>query len=54
VLRQTQIDEAASFNGTYYLVAATLFLLVTIPLARLTDWLVERDRRRRQASGVAT
>src|SRR5512146_1651390 len=43
VLRQTQIDEAASFNGTYYLVAATLFLLVTIPLARLTDWLVERD-----------
>jgi polar amino acid transport system permease protein len=53
VLRQTQIDEAASFNGTYYLVAATLFLLVTIPLARLTDWLVERDRRRRQASGVA-
>jgi len=53
VLRQTQIDEAASFNGTYYLVAATLFLLVTIPLARLTDWLVERDRRRRQASGVS-
>jgi polar amino acid transport system permease protein len=52
VLRQTQINEAATFNGTYYLVAATLFILITIPLARLTDWLVERDRRRRQASGV--
>ena len=53
VLRQTQINEAAAFNGTYYLVAATLFVLITIPLARLTDWLVARDRQRRQA-GVAT
>jgi polar amino acid transport system permease protein len=49
VLRQTQIDEAAAFNGTYYLVAATLFVAITIPLARFTDWLVARDRRRQQA-----
>jgi polar amino acid transport system permease protein len=53
VLRQTQINEAANFNGTYYLVAATLFVLITIPLARFTDWLVARDRKRRQAAGVA-
>jgi polar amino acid transport system permease protein len=53
VLRQTQINEAASFNGTYYLVAATLFVAITIPLARFTDWLIERDRRQRQAAGVA-
>jgi polar amino acid transport system permease protein len=52
-LRLTQINEAASFNGTYYLVAATLFVLITIPLARFTDWLVARDRRKRQAAGVA-
>jgi polar amino acid transport system permease protein len=51
-LRQTQINEAAAFNGTYYLVAATLFVAVTIPLARLTDWLVARDRRRRLAAGA--
>jgi polar amino acid transport system permease protein len=51
-LRQTQINEAAEFNGTYYLVAATLFVAVTIPLARLTDWLVARDRRRRLALGA--
>ncbi|MGZ4359772.1 MAG: amino acid ABC transporter permease [Gaiellaceae bacterium] len=51
-LNQTQIDEAAKFNGTYYLVAATLFVAITIPLARLTDWLIARDRRRRQAAGV--
>jgi polar amino acid transport system permease protein len=53
VLRQTQINEAAEFNGTYYLVAATIFVALTIPLARFTDWLVARDRRRRQAGGVA-
>lgn len=53
VLRQTQINEAATFNGTYYLVAATLFVAITIPLARFTDWLVERDRRRRQAGATA-
>ena len=53
MLRQTQINEAASFNGTYYLVAATIFVALTIPLARFTDWLVARDRRRRQAAGVA-
>jgi polar amino acid transport system permease protein len=52
VLRQTQINEAAEFNGTYYLVAATLFVAITIPLARFTDWLVARDRRRRQAAAV--
>ena len=49
-LQQTQIDESASFNGTYYLVAATLFVAVTIPLARLTDHLIARDRRRQQAA----
>jgi polar amino acid transport system permease protein len=52
-LRQTQINEAAEFNGTYYLVAATLFVAITIPLARLTDWLVARERRRTVAGGAA-
>jgi polar amino acid transport system permease protein len=49
VLNQASIIEAATFNGTPYLVAATLFVLITIPLARFTDWLIARDRRRRQA-----
>ena len=52
-LQQSQIDEAATFNGTYYLVAATFFVALTIPLARLTDWLVARDRRRQQAGRLA-
>ena len=50
---QSQIDQAATFNGTYYLVAATLFVAITIPLARFTDWLVARDRRRQQAGRLA-
>ena len=51
VFRQAQIDESASFNFTPFLVTAALFLLLTIPLARFTDWLVVRDQRRRQATG---
>ena len=51
--RQTQINQSANFNGTYNLVAATLFVLITIPLARFTDVLVARDRRRRQAGRLA-
>jgi polar amino acid transport system permease protein len=53
VFRQAQIDEAATFNFTPFLVTALFFLVITIPLARFTDWLVERDRRRRLAGGAA-
>jgi polar amino acid transport system permease protein len=48
--RQSQIEVAASFNFTPYLATALLFVLLTIPLARLTDWLVARDRRRQLAA----
>jgi polar amino acid transport system permease protein len=51
--RQAQIAEAANFNFTPYLGASLLFLLLTIPLARFTDYLIERDRRRFLASGGA-
>jgi polar amino acid transport system permease protein len=46
IFRQAQIDKASTFNFTPYLVVALVFLVITIPLARLTDWLVARDRRR--------
>jgi polar amino acid transport system permease protein len=51
--KQSEIEVAASFNYTPYLVTALLFILLTIPLARLTDWLVARDRRRQLAAGGA-
>jgi polar amino acid transport system permease protein len=50
--RQSQIDASATFNYTPYVATALLFVLLTIPLARLTDWLIARDRRR-QSSGRA-
>ena len=46
--RRAQIEAAAAFNFTPYVVTAVLFLLLTIPLARL-DWLVARDQRRQMA-----
>jgi polar amino acid transport system permease protein len=51
-LRQAQIDKSATFNYTPYTVAAILFLAVTIPLTRYTDWLIARDRARREAGSV--
>jgi polar amino acid transport system permease protein len=50
---QAQIDTNATFTYGAYLAAAALFVAITIPLARLTDWLIARDRRRRQAGAVA-
>jgi len=50
--KQSEIDAAATFNYTSYVTAALLFVALTIPLARFTDWLVARDRRRRQATGT--
>jgi polar amino acid transport system permease protein len=51
-LQQANINSAADFNYTPYIVAAFFFVLLTIPLARFTDWLIERERRRRQAGGL--
>jgi len=51
--RQAQIDTAATFNYTAYTATAVVFILVTIPLARFTDWLIERDRRKQLAGRLA-
>jgi polar amino acid transport system permease protein len=50
--RAAQIYSAYRFNYSSFVVAAFLFILMTIPLARLTDWLIARDRRRRQAGAT--
>ena len=52
-LNQSEIDSSASFNFTPYVAAAVLFVAITIPLARFTDWLVARDRRRQQTGRLA-
>jgi polar amino acid transport system permease protein len=48
-LREAQAYGVEKFNYAGFVVAAVLFVLITIPLARFTDYLVARDRRRRQA-----
>ncbi|QWC86286.1 amino acid ABC transporter permease [Nocardioidaceae bacterium] len=40
---------AYNFNYTPYVVAALLFIALTVPLARFTDWLSARARRREVA-----
>jgi polar amino acid transport system permease protein len=50
-LQRSSIGASAEFNYTPLLVAAFFFVLITIPQARLTDWLIERDRRRQRAGG---
>jgi polar amino acid transport system permease protein len=47
-----QIFASQVFNYSSFTVAAILFLILTIPLARFTDRLIERDRRRRLAGAL--
>ncbi len=48
-----QIYASTVFNYSSFTVAAILFLILTIPLARFTDRLIDRDRRRRLAGATA-
>jgi polar amino acid transport system permease protein len=50
--RAAQIYSDTTFNYSSYTVAAILFLILTIPLARFTDHLIARDRARRLAGAV--
>ena len=59
VLGVIEANQAANiyssliFNYSSFTVAAILFLILTIPLARFTDRLIERDRSRRLAGVTA-
>jgi polar amino acid transport system permease protein len=44
IFRESSIIKAAKFNFTPYIAVALVFVVITIPLARLTDWLIARDR----------
>jgi polar amino acid transport system permease protein len=50
--KQAQIYQNADFNFTPLLAAALMFLIVTVPMTRFVDWLVERERAKRQAGGA--
>jgi polar amino acid transport system permease protein len=53
ILRQANIDKAKFANFTPFIVAALIFLAVTIPLTRLTDYLWHRQQRRTTGTRVA-
>ena len=44
--RQAQLYASRTFNFTSYVGAALIFLAVTVPLTRFTDWLLARQRVR--------
>lgn len=48
-IRAAQIESSRSFNYTPYVVAAVLFLILTIPLTRLTDRIMHRSIQRQNA-----
>lgn len=52
ILRQAGVDKSKFANFTPYIAAAVIFLMITIPLTRATDWLLERERRRTTGTRV--
>lgn len=50
--RAAQAYSATTFNFTSYLVAAVLFVSITIPLTRLTDYLLRKSSLRRAVGGA--
>ncbi len=50
-IKAAQILTARDFNFTPYLVAGVVFVLLTIPLTRITDYLAQRIEKRRAIGG---
>ncbi|MFM7535618.1 MAG: amino acid ABC transporter permease [Acidimicrobiales bacterium] len=51
VFNTSSVQRSRYFNMTPVVAAGVLFVIVTIPLARLTDWLIKRDQGRMRAGG---
>lgn len=43
--------QSSDFNGSALMLGAFLFLAVTIPLARLVDWMIAREQQRTERGG---
>ncbi len=51
-VRAAQIETAATYNFTPYVLAGLLFVVLALPMIRLTDWYSARVRRREQIGSV--
>jgi polar amino acid transport system permease protein len=52
-VRAAGIETATTFNFTPYVVAGGLFVVLTIPMTRFTDWVSARAARRQSQGGAA-
>lgn len=51
-VRAAQIETAQAFNFTPYVLAGLLFVLLALPMIRLTDWYTARLREREQMGSL--
>jgi polar amino acid transport system permease protein len=51
-VRAAQIAVASSYNFTPYVVAGVLFIIISWPMIRLTDWMSAKQQQREQIGGV--
>jgi polar amino acid transport system permease protein len=51
-VRAAQIETAATYNFTPYVLAGLLFVVLALPMIRLTDWYSARIRRREQIGSI--
>jgi polar amino acid transport system permease protein len=51
-VRAAQIEVASSYNFTPYVLAGVLFVLLSWPFIRLTDWVTARAQKREQVGGT--
>jgi polar amino acid transport system permease protein len=51
-VRAAQIETAAAYNFTPYVLAGVLFVLLALPMIRFTDWYTARLRSREQIGGI--
>lgn len=51
-VRAAQIQVGSTYNYTAYVVAGLLFVALSWPFIRLTDWLAARQRSREQIAGL--
>jgi polar amino acid transport system permease protein len=49
-LRQAQIIQSANFDFTPFVVLALVYLVITVPMTRFVDWLIAKERRRREGA----
>ena len=51
-IRAAQVQQATSYNFTSYVVAGLLFIVLSFPFIRLSDWYTARLRKREQMGGT--